>query len=320
MTFGNSKGKIRAGWIIAGLAGKPRGESALAQTWGLPSAGRGMVCCLFEIHCREMFVGLMTFLCSRSRFRDWAVREIMGLQVGLLRFERWCVELAKGAALRRYAVAGLLVFCCVADRSWAASRPRLGSSALAADVTSHFAIADFDGDHRADLATVQAGTESASQSRYWIRFELTSGNRQFFKVTGPAGGLRISPRDVNGDHALDLVVSTAWLNQTIAILLNDGHGNFTLADPSAFPDAAPDSQAGWSGQRTQTLDNAAIPRSWFKAKVCAVGASAFLAGDHAELRPIFAFRFRLTQPEFSWAGRAPPTRRSSRLNMPLKNA
>jgi hypothetical protein len=177
---------------------------------------------------------------------------------------------------------------------------------LAVETISHFAIADFDGDHQADLATVQAGTGSASHSRYWIRFELTSGNRQFFGVTGPAGGLQISSLDVNGDQALDLVVTTAWLNQTIAILLNDGHGNFTLADPGAFPDVAPDSQAEWSGQTTQIHNNAAIPPSRSSGKVCAVCVRAFLAGDHAELRPLSAFRVCTVQPESCCAGRAPP--------------
>jgi hypothetical protein len=248
------------------------------------------------------------------------VRGIVVLQKPLQRLGRWCFEFAKGAASRRYAIVGLLMLSCVADSACAASRPRLGSSALAADMTSHFAIADFDGDHQADLATVQAASGSASQSRYWIRFELTSGNRQFFGVTGPAGGVQISPRDVNGDHALDLVVSTSWLNQTIAILLNDGHGNFTLADPRAFPDVAPDSQTAWSGKTAQIHDNAAIPSSWSSGKVCAVSASVFLAGDHAELRPLSASRLYVVQPEFGCAARAPPARCSSRLNMPLMNA
>jgi hypothetical protein len=234
------------------------------------------------------------------------VRGIVFAKPGMVKLESWWLTLVKGAALRRYAVVGLLVFCCVADRGWGAGRPRLGSSAPTTDVTSNFAIADFDGDQQADLATVQAGTGSASQSRYLIRFELTSGNRQFFGVTGPAGGLQISPRDVNGDHALDLVVSTAWLNQTIAILLNDGHGNFTLADPSAFPEVAPDSQAQWSGKTAEIHDSAAILRNGASGRVCAVCAGVFLAADHAELRPLSTFRFHVVQPDFRGAGRAPP--------------
>jgi hypothetical protein len=226
-----------------------------------------------------------------------------------LKFARWCCKLAQGMGLRRYAAVSLLVFCCaagLANRADAASPQRSGSSALTRDMTWQFAIADFDGDQQADLATVQTSMGASSQSRYWIQFELTSGNRQLFGVTGPAGGVQISPRDVNGDHALDLVVSTTWLNQTIAILLNDGHGNFTLADPGEFPEMAPDSQADWSSESAQIHENAAIAPSWSSAKVCAVCARAFLGGDHAAWRSFSAFRFRVVQPEFGCAGRAPP--------------
>jgi len=256
--------------------------------------------------CWSVFVATF-FVCSTVR--GWEVGGIVTSQARALRFARWCVEVARGTRLRRYAVLSLLVLWCaagLASSTDAASPQRSGSSALTADVTWQFAIADFDGDQQVDLATVQTGMGASPQSRYWIRFELTSGNRQMFGVTGPAGGLQISPRDVNGDHALDLVVSTAWLNQTIAILLNDGHGNFTLADPNAFPDAAPSSQAEWSSEKTQIHEIEAIPPSRSSAKVCAMCASAFLAADHAELRPLSTLRLRRVQLEFGCAGRAPP--------------
>jgi hypothetical protein len=206
-------------------------------------------------------------------------------------------------------VVSLLVLWCasgLANRADAASPQSSGSSALTRDLTWQFAIADFDGDQKADLATVQVGTGSSRQSRYWIRFELTSGNRQMFGVTGPVGGLQISPRDVNGDHALDLVVSTVWLNQTIAILLNDGHGNFTLADPGAFPEVLSSPQAKCSSKTAQTHENAAIPSSRSSANLCAVRAQTYGAEDSPELMPLSTLRFRTRQPEIGFAGRAPP--------------
>jgi hypothetical protein len=100
-----------------------------------------------------------------------------------------------------------------------------------------FAIADFDGDLHPDLATVEAGRTSASESRYWIHFELSTGVKQAVAVRAPVGGIQLSSRDVNGDNAVDLVVSTSWLNQPVAVLLNDGHGNFTVEDPARFAEA-----------------------------------------------------------------------------------
>lgn len=112
------------------------------------------------------------------------------------------------------------------------------SSALAG---AEFAIGDFDGDRIPDLATVEAkpnGTQG--DSRYAIRLQLTSGAAQVFGLTAPAGGLQIVAQDINGDNALDVLVRTAWQHQAIAVLLNDGHGNFTLADPGAFAASAQD--------------------------------------------------------------------------------
>jgi hypothetical protein len=92
-----------------------------------------------------------------------------------------------------------------------------------------FAIADLDGDLRPDLANIQTGRSDVSQTDYWIQLQLSAAQRQTILVVAPTGGLQIVARDVNGDHALDLVLTTAWLKEPVAILLNDGHGVFPRA-------------------------------------------------------------------------------------------
>src|ERR1700681_1406735 len=44
--------------------------------------------------------------------------------------------------------------------------------------TSQFAIADFDGDNRPDLATVQVGQGSSWDKHYWIPLQLSGGSRE----------------------------------------------------------------------------------------------------------------------------------------------
>jgi len=98
-----------------------------------------------------------------------------------------------------------------------------------------FASADFDGDHRPDFASVQRVTGSATS--YWIQVRGSSSGWQLIRVFAPAGGLQIEARDVNGDHAVDLVLATAWFKDPVAIFLNDGHGRFSRAEANSFPQA-----------------------------------------------------------------------------------
>ena len=122
-----------------------------------------------------------------------------------------------------------------------------------------FAIADFDGDRRPDFAIVQDGTGGAFPD-YWIRLELSASAQQSFRFDAPAGGLRIEARDVNGDHALDLVLRTAWVNKPVAVLINDGHGTFSKAAPEAFPELSNSQQARWSSTFFQEWEIAGYSR------------------------------------------------------------
>jgi hypothetical protein len=156
-------------------------------------------------------------------------------------------------ALRKPFWFALLVVCAalgIGSQGKAASVTPTPS--VSGKLTSRFAIADFDGDSRPDLATVEIGQTGASRARYWIGFRMAAGVQQLIGITAPVGGLEIASRDVNGDKNLDLIVSTAWLNRPIVVLVNDGHGNFTATDPSVF------SAIVWSRERIWTLPNLEI--------------------------------------------------------------
>ena len=124
---------------------------------------------------------------------------------------------------------------------------------------SSFAIADFDGDKRPDLASVEGGQIGSASTNYSIQLHLTTYGRQAIQFIAPNGGLAIEARDVNGDHAVDLVLTTAWFNQPVAVLLNDGHGRFTRAEPSEFPGAFRHSNRNWGSSSVQAQDVIGIP-------------------------------------------------------------
>jgi hypothetical protein len=168
------------------------------------------------------------------------------------------------------------------------------------------AIADFDGDRRLDLASVQPGRNESGSSTYWIQFQFSASGRQFVQLIAPAGGLGIEARDVNGDHAVDLIFTTAWFHQPVAVLLNDGHGGFSRLEPSAFPAAFDETSTSWTSGARPDGELVALP------------AQSRGGVDHARKDPShhcsLAGKILLSTPDFPIApvvfipvGRAPPS-------------
>ena len=179
------------------------------------------------------------------------------------------------------------------------------ASATAKSAGLSTAIADFDGDLRPDLASVQGGSGDAYRATYWIQFQLTSVGRQSIRVVAPSGGLQIAARDVNGDHAIDLVVTTAVLGEPVAVFLNDGHGGFSQADQAAFPGAFGNSETNFASTPHSQAQVAALP-------------SSFRTGMSSESKPLPRMNLDLSgiaisilgspfdRPPCRHPGRAPP--------------
>lgn len=99
---------------------------------------------------------------------------------------------------------------------------------------AHFAIADFDGDWKPDLAEVETSDLRRFGSGYSVRLHFSASADVSFLVTAPTGGIRLAARDVNGDNLPDLVVSSILDQHVVAVLLNQGHGQFSRAEPAFF--------------------------------------------------------------------------------------
>jgi hypothetical protein len=185
-----------------------------------------------------------------------------------------------------------------------ASAENLPATSLGPGLT--FAIADFDGDRRPDFASIQAGQNRSGSSDYSIQIYLSQVGRQSIDLVAPVGGLLIEARDVDGDHAVDLIVSTAWRKRPVAIFLNDGHGTFSRAEVAAFPGAFSEYEINLvSGSNPATDALGISPKPG--AGICPEeNDSAF---DRSSATLILASTAGVPRDPFqtSYAGRAPPS-------------
>jgi hypothetical protein len=147
----------------------------------------------------------------------------------------------------------------VAGAAAAADAPRPSTVSIGPGL--QFAVADFDGDHRPDLVGVQSGQSGDSRTNYWIQLQLSAAGRQTILLVAPAGGLQIAARDVNGDQFPDLILTTIWLREPVAVFINDGHGTFTRATPTAFPEAFRGPQSNWDSISDRIPDSLGLPPS-----------------------------------------------------------
>ena len=105
-----------------------------------------------------------------------------------------------------------------------------------------WAIADFDGDSKPDVAITRMEARGAGYV-YWLELDLsttrTNGSPQAGAgipvVASSIFGLHLTPRDVDGDHDLDIVVTAGIARQPVAVWINDGQGRFEEGDLTAYP-------------------------------------------------------------------------------------
>ena len=124
-----------------------------------------------------------------------------------------------------------------------------------------FAIADLDGDRKPDMASVEVETQQASWTSYAIRLRFGAGAGAYIGVKGPLGGVRLAVRDVNGDDRLDLVLTSVIDRRIVQVLLNDGHGNFSPAEPDGNSAGPVDSEHSWSRSEPSREDGASSTSS-----------------------------------------------------------
>ena len=208
-------------------------------------------------------------------------------------------------ALASELVLALLLTLALVPCATAAAPDSSAAQASSTHVAPPLTIGDFDGDQRPDLITADIGQHTASRTVYKIAIDLSSGARSTLSLAAPEGGLQLTSRDVNGDDLLDVVVTTAWTSRPVAVLLNDGKGNFKELSPEQFPGVFPDASSTISTTSNEIRDSlgAILPRYESIAfKPVALLDSPYLA----RLQIPVSVCFSRVSRSSSFLGRAPP--------------
>lgn len=188
----------------------------------------------------------------------------------------------------------------------AVTKPTSTSAPNLHSVGAPFVIADLDGDREPDLALVETGSARSANTSYSIRLQFSAGAKAAIGVIAPLGGLRVAARDVNGDDKLDLIVTSNLDAHFIEILLNDGHGNFSVAEQGAYSGLENESRVFLHGPANALVDQATLPslRSSFstEAKTC----YNYRSGLSSDRFPQAKYQTASRRVAKSHLGRSPP--------------
>jgi len=199
----------------------------------------------------------------------------------------------------------LLLFAVLAPTEISQAAKYLQPSNIPAAPAVRSALDDLDGDFRPDQIAVRTGSNEFSGTQYWIDVRLSSAGRQLIPVFSLPGGIQVVARDVNGNGSLDLVLTTTSLRLPVAVLLNDGHGRFTRAEPDAFPAAFQDAGTNWQSRDHSLDDCAGLLRSWRSLFVPAASSAPVTPSLAGRIAPSNRSLF-VSRTPVSHSGRAPP--------------
>lgn len=102
---------------------------------------------------------------------------------------------------------------------------------------SGWSLADLDGDRIADLAAAGPGLREGNRYTHKVQIDLSHSGSTSFDVYGGSASIRLSLRDIDGDHDRDLVVFEPSSSLPVAVWLNDGAGHFTEGNLTRYASA-----------------------------------------------------------------------------------
>ena len=100
---------------------------------------------------------------------------------------------------------------------------------------SSWALGDLNGDQKIDVVTTRPGRRDSQGYSHEVDVRLGgSPEKGSFTFRGPSARVRLSIRDLDGDHDWDIVILEASSPEALGVWLNDGLGNFHEGDVAKF--------------------------------------------------------------------------------------
>jgi hypothetical protein len=108
-------------------------------------------------------------------------------------------------------------------------------------------IGDFDTDGRPDVAVADHAGRSTGRYEYRLEFRVSGQRWHHVTFVSVHDAVTIRAADVDRDDDLDVIIGVPLSGETIAVWINDGHGNFSAGPTRQVPaglGAVDDVQAG----------------------------------------------------------------------------
>jgi len=182
----------------------------------------------------------------------------------------------------------------------------LGHTSYALPSDRSLVFADLDGDKRADTVDVRLQSSGPAGLTYALNFTVSGSSAGTSKlIVVKRWGIDVIPRDVDGDHDLDLVIESLATHEAVAVLVNDGNGGFAAAEASLFPSALWHERESVDSDEPRT-ENLGIDENGGRDDLAILGSPR---STHPEINGPFSSRLSpsaVTRPAIHGRSRAPP--------------
>ena len=145
---------------------------------------------------------------------------------------------------------------------------------LSSPSVAGWALSDFDGDSKVDLATTGLGRGDGRGYAHEVRIDLSAFPETSFTFRSHSASVQLSAWDIDGDHDRDILILESSTLEPVGIWLNDGAGHFREGDLADFRDAldrrlgtsltSASPGSGWCWQSWSS--GSSRPRSGFRAR------------------------------------------------------